>query len=109
MFSEKIKKITLNQGQQNKHIVNSNNYDATKNRSILSSDINPETLIDDIKNNKIEKIRVINENKLKINFGKNIGEVKKYDGSSSQSTTWGIIHIDKNGGAHIVPAFPDEF
>lgn len=49
--------------------------------------MDPKELINDLKNNK----------------------VKKYDGSSSQNTTWGIVHIDKNGGAHIVPAFPDKF
>ena len=71
--------------------------------------MDPKELINDLKNNKVKKIRVINDTTLKIDFGRIIGEVKKYDGSSLQNTTWGIVHIDKNGGAHIVPAFPDKF
>ena len=38
--------------------------------------MDPKELINDIKNNKVKKIRVINENKLKIDFGRIIGEVK---------------------------------
>ncbi|QPH90920.1 hypothetical protein CVT00_01385 [Campylobacter concisus] len=54
-------------------------------------------------------MRVINENKLKIDFGRIIGEVKNTMVHHRKILLGGIIHIDKNGGAHIVPAFPDKF
>jgi hypothetical protein len=43
-----------------------------------------------------------------VNFGEEIGIWKSEDGKISGHTTWGRIHYDSKGRAHIVPMKPPE-
>lgn len=94
----------VNIGQQDKHIVGTNNYKQEiangKTKSILSE--NAQSLLDKFAGNG----QKIGTNKERVNFGKTIG--KYYDSASGTytNTTKGIIHYDSKGQAHIVPARP---
>jgi RHS repeat-associated protein len=92
---------TIHDGSQGKHIPGHNNY--IEGRSILSADA--QTLLDNFHAGNINSSRVINDNKVKVNFGQTIGIHKSTDGIATP-TSWGIIHSGKQG-AHIVPALPD--
>jgi len=46
--------------------------------------------------------------KEEVNFKQPIGIWKSGDGRESKETTWGRIHHDKDGFAHIVPIEPKE-
>ena len=96
--------LYIKKGQQDKHIPGTNNYkqELAKgvHKSILTAD--PERLLREFAG-KGERISPTKE---RINFGEIIG--RYYDPKTQQyyDTTWGIIHYDNNGGAHIVPAYP---
>ena len=99
-----INNVKVNKGQQDKHIIGTNNYkNSIENgikRSILKD--NPEELLSHFAGTG----QKIGMNKERVDFGKIIGQY--YDKSLDKyvDTTRGIIHYDGKGGAHIVPSAP---
>ncbi|MFP1787672.1 polymorphic toxin type 50 domain-containing protein, partial [Lonsdalea quercina] len=91
----------IHDGAQGKHIPGHNNY--VDGKSVI--DAKPQELLDNYHAGNVNTSRVINDNKVKVDFGDVIGTHKDMNGTST-STSWGIIHSGKNG-AHIVPALPD--
>jgi len=91
----------IHEGAQGKHIPGHKNY--IDGKSILSE--NPQDLLDSFHVGDFYTIRVINSNKVKVDFGKIIGTNTNMDGTN-MLVSWGIIHSGKKG-AHIVPALPD--
>lgn len=92
----------INIGKQGKHIVGHNNYIVGK--SILKEDA--QLLLDAFHSGNIKSSRVINEAKVSVDFGKNIGDYVK-DGIASP-TTIGTV-INSKTGVHIVPANPVQY
>ncbi|MBN1089203.1 polymorphic toxin type 50 domain-containing protein [Pantoea sp. 1B4] len=104
------KVITINKGQQNKHILGTNEYKTAaassgSQRSILTAD--PQSLLPQLgKGQQVGKVEVgLAGSKERIDFGKAIGTFVDKDTGLSVSTTKGIVHYGKDG-AHIVPARP---
>lgn len=102
---KKPKKYTVNQGQQDKHIPGTNNYDQEiakgNQRSILTED--PQKLL----NKKAGTGQPIgNSSKERVDFGKVIGQYYDPVSGTFSDTTKGIIHYNSRGQAHIVPARP---
>lgn len=93
-FSKKI-----HMGKQGKHVVGHNNYQ--KGKSVLKSDA--QGLLNDFHHGDVNSVQKINQSKVRVDFGKVVGEFIK-DGVSVP-TTKAIIH-NSNTGAHIVPATP---
>lgn len=89
----------IHMSSQGKHIVGHNNYIPGK--SILSGD--PQKLLDQFHSGDVTS-RSINDTKVKVDFGEEIG--KHVSDGVETSTSCGIIHSG-NKGAHIVPALPD--
>nr|WP_241597633.1 polymorphic toxin type 50 domain-containing protein [Rosenbergiella epipactidis] len=104
-------KITINQGQQNKHIPGSNEYkiatDAGLNKSVLT--VQPETLLPKLgTGQQVGKTSIgAPGSKERINYGEIIGNYIDPQTGVSTPTTNGIVHYGKNG-VHIVPARPSE-
>ena len=92
---------TINIAKQNKHIVSSSNF--IKGRSILTS--SPQELLKQFHQAKIKRFRVINKDKVIVDFGHPIGEYWGENATIGVPTTKGIIISGKNG-AHIVPSRP---
>ena len=86
---------------QGKHIPGHNNYNPTKNRSILTAD--PSELLSGVHSGQYPVVRMAG-GKPVVDFGKPIGT---YGGSGPQ-TQFGTVHYGKNG-AHIVPANPTQY
>ncbi|MEX0424585.1 VENN motif pre-toxin domain-containing protein, partial [Providencia rettgeri] len=103
--------LTINKGQQNKHIVGTNEHkislNANQNKSIIT--VPPETLLPNLgKGEQVGKIPVGQPgSKERINYGKIIGNYTDPETGKSQPTTNGIVHYGKNG-VHIVPSRPSE-
>ena len=97
--------VKVNIGQQDKHILGTNNYNQYlangKKPSILSE--NPQRLLDDFAGTGK---KVPNTNKERVNFGKVIGQYYDETNETYTDTTNGIIHYDSRGRAHIVPSRP---
>ena len=91
----------IHMGSQGKHIPGHNNFDPTRNRSILNADANE--LLSGIHSGEYRIIRITG-NKPLVDFGKPIG----IHGKSGSQTQFGTIHYGKNG-AHIVPADPIQY
>ncbi|MGA4363869.1 polymorphic toxin type 50 domain-containing protein, partial [Pantoea ananatis] len=104
------KVITINKGQQNKHIPGTNEYKTAaassgSQRSILTAD--PKSLLPQLgTGQQVGKVVVgLAGSKERIDFGKAIGTFVDKDTGLSVPTTKGIVHYGKDG-AHIVPARP---
>ncbi|MDK2632979.1 hemagglutinin repeat-containing protein [Pantoea stewartii subsp. indologenes] len=104
------KVITINQGQQNKHIPGTNEYktaaaSSDSRRSILTVD--PKSLLPQLgTGQQVGKVEVgLAGSKERIDFGTAIGNYVDKDTGLSVPTTKGIVHYGKDG-AHIVPARP---
>ncbi|MEX6210334.1 polymorphic toxin type 50 domain-containing protein [Providencia rettgeri] len=103
--------LTINKGQQNKHIVGTNEHkislNANQNKSIIT--VLPEALLPNLgKGEQVGKIPVGQPgSKERINYGKIIGNYTDPETGKSQPTTNGIVHYGKNG-VHIVPSRPSE-
>ncbi|HEM7510188.1 TPA: hypothetical protein U2J54_003224 [Providencia rettgeri] len=103
--------LTINKGQQNKHIVGTNEHkislNTNQNKSIIT--VPPETLLPNLgKGEQVGKIPVDQPgSKERINYGKIIGNYTDPETGKSQPTTNGIVHYGKNG-VHIVPSRPSE-
>ena len=95
--------VKINPGQQDKHIVGTNNYSQEigngKPRSILSE--NPDQLLDDYAGMG----QKINDYKERIDFGKTIGQYYDEVTGTYTDTSIGIVTYG-NKGAHIIPARP---
>jgi RHS repeat-associated protein len=89
----------IDAGKQGKHILGHNNY--LPGRSILTE--NAQVLLDAFHSGNITSSQVINAVKIRVNFGKSIGNYVK-DGISTPTTN-GII-INSKSGVHIVPSAP---
>jgi RHS repeat-associated protein len=100
--SQNIISRTINSGQQGKHIVGHNNYQSG--RSILSE--SAQELLDAFNSGNINSSQTINTVKIRVDFGKVIGNYKNPETGQLVPTTKGIIHNGKNG-AHIVPSSPN--
>jgi filamentous hemagglutinin len=105
-----IAKYTINKGQQNKHIVGTNEYKTAaassgNQRSTLTVD--PQSLLPQLgTGQQVGKVEVgLAGSKERIDFGKPIGNFVDRDTGLSVPTTKGIVHYGKDG-AHIVPARP---
>ncbi|WP_252242000.1 MULTISPECIES: polymorphic toxin type 50 domain-containing protein [unclassified Clostridium] len=98
------KPVKINQGQQDKHIVGTNNYNqelnAGKPRSILNGDA------DQLLNDYAGTGQKINDYKERVDFGKTIGQYCDPTTRTYTDTTIGTITYGKNG-AHIIPARPN--
>ncbi|MEO6176386.1 MAG: polymorphic toxin type 50 domain-containing protein [Flavobacterium circumlabens] len=90
----------INIGKQGKHLFEHNNYIGGK--SILDLDAN--SLLDDFHSGNISSMQVINDVKIRVNFGKTIGTYINFDGQAFQTTN-GIITGSKTG-VHIIPSNP---
>ncbi|MEL4013208.1 hemagglutinin repeat-containing protein [Dryocola clanedunensis] len=105
-----VKPATINKGQQNKHIVGTNEYKTAaassgSQRSIIT--VEPQSLLPQLgTGQQVGKIEVgLAGSKERIDFGKVIGTFVDKDTGLSLPTTKGIVHYGKDG-AHIVPARP---
>ncbi|MBS7297771.1 MAG: hypothetical protein KIG65_01675 [Eubacteriales bacterium] len=94
----------IHQGRQDKHIKGTNNYNQQiangKNPSILTS--NPNKLLKDA----VGKGQSYGNNKVVVDYGKNIGKFYDIRTGKYYDTTRATIHYDNKGNAHIVPAKP---
>ena len=104
---QNLSKTKIETGQQNKHIVGTNEYKtAGGNRSILTADANSLTSKfgtgQQVGNTQVG----LPGSKERIDFGKNIGYYINPKTLEKTPTTVGIVHYSKNG-AHIVPARPN--
>ena len=103
--------VSINQGQQNKHVPGTNEYkiasEAGLNKSIIT--VQPDTLLSKLgTGQQVGKIAIgMPGSKERINYGKVIGNYIDPQTGVSTPTTNGIIHYGKNG-VHIVPARPSE-
>ncbi|MCL1923979.1 MAG: polymorphic toxin type 50 domain-containing protein, partial [Defluviitaleaceae bacterium] len=97
--------LQIHQGQQDKHIRGTRNYNqqvANGNQpSILTED--PTVLL-----RESERLRGIphRKNKTSFDFGRNIGQFYDYKTGLFHETTRGTIHSNDRGQAHIVPSRP---
>ncbi|MGU3414954.1 hemagglutinin repeat-containing protein [Enterobacteriaceae bacterium C34A] len=103
-------KISINKGQQNKHVPGTNEYKTAaassgNQRSVLTVD--PQSLLPQLgTGQQVGKVDVgLAGSKERVNFGKVIGNYVDKDTGLSMPTTKGIVHYGKDG-AHIVPARP---
>ena len=99
---------TLNIGQQNKHIIGTNEYKIAlqngQTKSVMYGDIfNIQTLL----NNYAGTGEVVGKNNERVEFEKIIGKYIDPNAGAEIETTIGIIHYGKRG-AHIVPARPNQ-
>lgn len=90
----------INLGKQGKHIFEHNNYVGGK--SIL--DLDAGSLLDDFHSGNISSTQIINDVKIRVNFGKPIGTFINFEGQAFQTTN-GIITGSKTG-VHIIPSAP---
>ena len=95
----------IHEGQQGKHLPGHPNFDPAAGRSILTVD--PEDLLDDVGGGSPVNSVPRGEPgfKERIDFGRVIGEYVDQEGKSAP-TTVGIVHHQKAGLIHIVPARP---
>lgn len=105
-----IGKVSINKGQQNKHIEGTNEYKTAASssgtqRSVLTAD--PQSLLPQLgSGQQVGKLSVGQAgSKERVDFGKVIGNYVDKDTGTSLPTTKGIVHYGKDG-AHIVPARP---
>lgn len=95
----------IHKGRQDKHILGTNNYNQQiangKNLSILTADPNKPL------NESAGKGQSYGNNKIVVDFGKNIGKFYDIKTGEYYDTTRATIHYDDNGNAHIVPARPN--
>ncbi|MER5128976.1 VENN motif pre-toxin domain-containing protein, partial [Serratia marcescens] len=104
-------KLSINQGQQNKHVPGTNEYkiasEAGLNKSVLT--VKPDSLLSKLGTGQQVGSTVIGVpgSKERINYGKVIGNYIDPQTGVSTPTTNGIVHYGKNG-VHIVPARPSE-
>lgn len=103
-------KVSINKGQQNKHVPGTNEYKTAaassgSQRSVLTVD--PQSLLPQLgTGQQVGKVDVgLAGSKERVNFGKVIGNYVDKDTGLSVPTTKGIVHYGKDG-AHIVPARP---
>jgi len=92
---------TIHDGGQGKHIPGHNNY--IKGRSILKVDA--QGLLDDLHRGNVASVHKINDYKLRVDFGREIGTYINPETGASAATTRGIVTTSKNG-AHIIPSAP---
>ncbi|WP_235596858.1 polymorphic toxin type 50 domain-containing protein, partial [Leptospira alstonii] len=95
----------IHTGQQGKHVVGHNNYNPLLGKSILKEDA--QSLLDNFHSGKINNYETIQPNKVRVDFGKNIGDYINPNTKTSAPTTNGIITSGKNG-AHIYPSRPNQ-
>ena len=97
----------INQGQQDKHIEGTNNYDPNRGRSILT-DPDPQALLDEYGGSGTPANNVPRGQpgfKERVDFGKVIGNYIDPNTGAATPTTRGMIVYGK-GGAHIYPVRP---
>ena len=92
----------LHSGAQGKHIPGHNNYKPDAGRGIFHGSLeHAQELV-----NKFAGTGTwMNNNRERVDFGKNIGTWISPDGTQRLATSRGIIHYGKKG-AHIVPSRP---
>ncbi len=106
-----IGKFTINKGQQNKHLLGTNEYkiasEAGLNKSILT--VSPDLFLPKLGTGQQVGNTPVGTpgSKERINYGQNIGNYIDPQTGVSTPTTNGIVHYGKNG-VHIVPARPSE-
>ena len=97
----------IHKDKQDKHIKGSKNYDQQvanqKTPSILTED--PEQM----HREGAGRGKVVGTNKEVVDFGRVIGKFYNIRTGKFYDTTRGTIHYDQKGGAHIVPAKPNNF
>ncbi|WP_437342018.1 polymorphic toxin type 50 domain-containing protein [Ewingella docleensis] len=107
--SGSVKNVSINQGQQNKHIPGTNEYkiasDAGLNKSTIT--VSSEVLLQKVgSGQQVGNVAIgIPGSKERINYGQVIGNYIDPQTGISTPTTNGIVHYGKNG-VHIVPARP---
>ncbi|MFN7879040.1 MAG: polymorphic toxin type 50 domain-containing protein [Sphingobacteriia bacterium] len=95
----------INMDKQGRHLPGHRNYRSEDGRSFLIGDA--QSLFDQYTSGNTTVVRVINDQKLVVDFGKIIG-VYYLDKEPIGETRFGTIHFSKTG-AHIVPANPNQF
>lgn len=83
---------TIHSGSQGKHIEGHNNY--IEGKSVVTAD--SQKLLDNYHAGNVTSSRVINEQKVKVDFGEKIGVHKDMNGTSTETSS-GIIHSGKKG------------
>ncbi|MFL0251969.1 polymorphic toxin type 50 domain-containing protein [Clostridium neuense] len=100
------KPVKINQGQQDKHIVGTNNYNQAVNagqqKSILTGDA--DKLLDEFAGTGTK----VSEYKERVDFGQVIGKFYDIKTGLYEETTMGMITYGKNG-AHIIPSNPNVY
>ena len=100
------KPIKISQGQQDKHIPGTNNYNQAVNagqqKSILTGDANK--LLDEFAGTGTK----VSEYKERVDFGQVIGKFYDIKTGLYEETTMGMITYGKNG-AHIIPSNPNVY
>jgi hypothetical protein len=91
----------IHEGQQGKHTPGHNNFNTTEGKSIINSNVNPQSLLNGYHNGTYPVVGTSPRGNPVVNFGNLIG----VDYKTGLSTPYGTIHSGK-GGAHIVPAPP---
>ena len=104
-----VKKLQIEIGQQNKHIVGTNEYTQAVRNGVKKSilEVEPQILLSKIgRGQQVGNIKIgLPGSKERINFNHKIGQY--YDNTSGKfiPTTIAIVHYSKRG-IHIVPARP---
>ena len=99
---KRIPKVIYEDAQA-RHIINNSKF--RSGRSILKA--NPKELLSGIKSGKYKVIRIINEDKVIVDFGHEIG-LNYHKKQLVGPTKYGRIDFGKKG-AHIIPANPEQF
>jgi hypothetical protein len=98
--------VWIHTDKQGKHILSHKNFDPTKSVFEYS---NPNKLLKEYAGKGAGIRSELSGSagyKELVDFGEIIGEYRGPKSSAPLPTTRGIIHYDKSGGAHIVPAYP---
>ena len=92
---------TINQDKQARHISGHKNF--IKSRSGLTADA--QNLLDDLHGGNVNSAQKINDDKTRVDFGKEIGNYVNPKTGEKIPTTVGTV-INSKSGVHIVPARP---
>lgn len=92
---------TIHEGKQGKHIPGHNNF--IEGRSELTEDA--QMLLDDFQDGNVSSAQKINDDKTRVDFGKEIGNYVDPETGDKIPTSVGTV-INSKSGAHIVPGRP---
>ena len=94
----------IDAGSQEKHLVGADNYNNLVKAGKYPSELthsDPQALLD-----KFGRASAQAGDRDVVDFGENIGNSRNMTTGLRTPTTWGKIHYNGSGGAHIVPTFP---